>query len=58
MLADLKLENSEASLSAFLSGQTNHDLNRSVDSYKEASPPRSAPYEADSVAPEISLEDS
>ena len=31
--------------------------NRPVDSYQEVSPPRSAPYETDSVVSEISLED-
>ena len=40
-----------------MSGQTAYVPNRTFDSYRDASPPRSAPYEADSVAPEKSLED-
>ena len=44
-------------VSQFLSGKTAHVPNRLFDSYKEASPPKSALHEADSVAPEKSLED-
>ena len=50
MLADIKLENSEASLRPLLSSQTADVPNRPFYSYKEASPSRSAPYEADSVS--------
>ena len=56
-LADLKLENSEASQEPFRSGQTAHVPNMLFDSYKEASPPRLAPHESDSLVSEKYLED-
>ena len=62
MLADLKLENSEAYLRPYLVGPSQveahvPDDSYPIDNYRETSPPKSAPYEADSVAPENSLED-
>ena len=62
MLADLKLENSEAYLRPYLVDPSQveahvPDDSYPFDNYRETSPPKSAPYEADSVAPENSLED-
>ena len=56
-LADLKLENSEASHQPLVLGQTAHVSNRVFVSNRKASPPGLDPHEAHSMAPEKSLED-
>ena len=50
MLAVPKLKDSQSALRTDLPGQTANVPNGTVNSYRKASPPKSAPYETDTMA--------
>ena len=56
VLAEFKCKDTESAHITHLSSQVVDVPNRAVNTYREASPPRSTPYEADRVALEKQLE--